>query len=278
MSKEIFKVIKESLKNYRFTSLNYTEYEDIKDYEITSNNKDLILLYGLDKEKNLYEYHFAANKVEDLIRELRKDEDKALITFIPDEWTAALEKNNFKVFALWNDYRNENIEDTIAKTAAFEETAFKVEALKESDAAEISEVTLACRGQSRGFTGQSQEWVKKWIRQEDPWVKGSDAKNCCVLGCRYQDRLVGIICLAAYGYNGEKGPILWIRELAVAPEYSGQGIGRALLRAGLSYGKTIGTKRGFLMADECNNHAIRLYNAFSFMGIKENAQRDMIRE
>ncbi|WP_426350690.1 GNAT family N-acetyltransferase [Alloiococcus sp. CFN-8] len=274
MSNEIFKVIKESIHKYKYTSLEYTQYENVESYEVLSNNKDLILLQGYNKEMAMEEYHWAANKVEALLKEISKDEEKAIITFIPDEWVEEMEKHGFKTYALWNDYFNNNIEDTIKKVASLE-CPLTLEVLKEENASEISELTMECRGQTRGFNGATESWVKAWLKNQDPSLKACNGKNAAILGFRKDKRLVGVVCAAIYDHNSNKGPILWIREIAVSPKHQGQSIGKCLLKEAFHYGRRQGAKRAFLMADECNTAAIKLYTTFDFICNPEEKQRDM---
>ncbi|MGM9973985.1 MAG: GNAT family N-acetyltransferase [Clostridiaceae bacterium] len=276
MSNEIFKVIKESIAKYKYTSLKYTEYEDVESYEILSNNKDLILLYGYDREAAMEEYHWAANKVENLLKEINKDEGKALITFIPDEWVEEMEKSGFKTYALWNEYFNNNIEETIKKVASLD-CPLTLEILKEQNSAEISELTMECRGQTRGFSGATESWVKAWLNNQDPSLKACSGKNAAILGLRKDKKLVGVVCIAIYDHNSNKGPILWIREVAVSPKHQGQNIGKYLLKEAFHYGRRQGAKRAFLMADECNEAGIKLYTTFDFITNPEEKQRDMHR-
>jgi ribosomal protein S18 acetylase RimI-like enzyme len=89
-------------------------------------------------------------------------------------------------------------------------------------------------------------------------------------------KLVAIVCTAVYGYESKKGPVAWIREVAVHPDYQNRGIGRRLILQAFNYGKEHGAVRAFLMADECNEQGIHLYTKLGFTANKENAQIDMI--
>ena len=82
--------------------------------------------------------------------------------------------------------------------------------------------------------------------------------------------------MAIYGHGSEKGSILWVRELAVSPKSQGQGIGRKLLKQALTYGIDHGAKRSFLMADECNFNAKKLYEDIGFIPSLDEVQIDMI--
>lgn len=271
MKKDAFNDIKEQLKNYKYYSLEYTQYDDISDYNVICSNEQIILIFGYNLESALYEFHWATNNVSILLREVNKSNGKVLITFIPEEWIEEFKKNNFDVYAIFNDYFNNDISKDL-------EQLEPIELLKEYDCKEASEVTLSCRDQSRGFSGQSKEWLKQWIKGVEPNVVMSDGKDSAVLVHREHDHIAGIICVTIYGHNSDNGAILWIREIAVSPEYQRRGIAKKLINQALFYGKCHGAKRGFLMADECNENAIKLYESVGFVANKNEAEIDMIRK
>ncbi|SHI96012.1 Acetyltransferase (GNAT) family protein [Clostridium amylolyticum] len=269
MKEEVFKNIKEQLKNYKFSSLKYTEYEDILDYDVICKDKEIILIFGYNKEAKLEEFHWVANSAFSLLQEISKLNKKGLITFIPEEWINEFKDNNFHMYAVWNDYFNNDI----SKSFECEEA---MEFLEECHCKEASEVTLSCRDQSRGFSGQTEEWMKQWIQGVEPSLTSSDCKGSAILLHREDGNIAGIVCVTTYAHDSEKGAILWVREIAVRPEYQRRGIAKKLLTQALSYGKSHGAKRAFLMADECNDHAINLYNNMGFVANKDETQNDMI--
>lgn len=271
MRKNVFNNIKEQLKDFKYCSLEYTEYEDISDYDLICSNEQVILIFGYNMESGLCEFHWATNDVSILLKELNNSNEKALITFIPAEWIEEFKKNNFDIYAIFNDYFNNDISKDLKSVES-------IEFLKECDCKEASEVTLSCRDQSRGFSGQTKEWFNQWIKGVEPNAVKSGGKNSAVLIHRVDEHIVGIICVTIYGHDKDNGPVLWVREVAVHPEYQRRGIAKKLLSQALFYGKSHGAKRGFLMADECNEHAIKLYESVGFIANENNAENDMIRK
>ncbi len=83
--------------------------------------------------------------------------------------------------------------------------------------------------------------------------------------------------MGIYGDESKKGPVLWLREIAVLPQEQGKGIGRKLILQSLGYGKERGAKRAFLMADDCNTNAIGLYKSVGFVP-SEDAEINMVSE
>lgn len=269
MREDIFKNIKEQLESYQHHSLKYTEYEDVQEYDVVCWDKQVILLLGYHDEACVYEYHWAANDVSFLLKEIKKQDKKGLITFVPPEWIDELKDNGFAMYAVWNDYFNHDISKNI-------EPVDSIEVLKACDCKEASDVTISCRGQSRGFSGQSEIWMKAWIEGSEPNLTAMKGKDSAVLVHREKKCIAGIICVAVYGHESDKGPTLWVREIAVLPEYQGRGIAKKLLNQALLFGKKQGAKRSFLMADELNTHAIKLYEKMGFTANKEEAAHDMI--
>lgn len=264
MKKSEFEEIELQLDSYKYSSMQYLEYEDATDYEIIWRKPELILLYGFNREADIKEYHWAANSAEDLVKEIKETE--CLITFVPHEWVKKLEEAGFYIRSAWQDYFMSSLEE-------LSEDEEIVENLSPEECKSASDITLACRGQSRGFTGQTTEWFQEWLGQS-----GDYARNRTVFVERNQEKeIVGIVCTGTYGHDSEKGAIVWIREAAVRPDYQNQGIARKLILQALRYGKSHGAVRAFLAADECNSGAIHLYETLGFGAGTDQSQIDMIR-
>lgn len=251
-----------------YNSLEYYDYEDLSTYTILHEEDDLLLLIGYNKESTHKQYHWACNHIDVFKQALKGGDKDILITFVPKEWVEDLQDVGFQLYAVWNDYFCHNIND------------YHVEAdyivMEQTDYKEVSNVTLACRGQSRGFDGQTSEWVMQWFNGQEP-ARPSYATHSTILVKKVEDEIAGIICLATYGTDSDKGVTLWIREVAVHPKYQRRGIARELITQAYEYGISLGAKRAFLMADECNKNAIGLYKSMGFIGNPEEAEYNMIR-
>lgn len=220
-------------------------------------------MYGCNPESRQYEFHWVANTAEDLLESIGTPEENVKISFVPPEWVPVFEQHRFTVYAKYNNYFMQNL-DTVSAAA-------EPEFLTEAECAEASEVTLSCKEQSRGFYGQTAEWFRQWINDTN-----TDIRNKAVLIHREDGKIVGLVCTATYAHNSEKGAVVWIREVAVRPEYQKRGIARKLINQALHYGKLHGAKRAFLAADELNIHAIHLYESIGFAAKKDDAQIDMV--
>lgn len=66
---------------------------------------------------------------------------------------------------------------------------------------------------------------------------------------------------AVHYLHPDKPPELWINEVGVAPAHQGQGIARALLAALFAQGRTLGCQEAWVLTEEGNIAARRLYAA-----------------
>lgn len=106
----------------------------------------------------------------------------------------------------------------------------------------------------------SQPWSKQGF---DDSLSGED--NCFLL-CMEEELVLGYCGLYMAADEGE------IINVAVKPEYRGQGIAHQLMQALLAEGEKHGVSRFFLEVRVSNTPAIRLYekNAFIIQGIRKN--------
>ena len=139
------------------------------------------------------------------------------------------------------------------------------ELLREDECPDASAVSISCKGQSRGFLGESEEWFKEWLKGEESGQKDVNATDSAVIVHKINDKIVGISCTCIYGHTNEKGAAVWVRMLAVMPEYQNQGIGCNLLLQTLQYGVEHGAKRAFLAVDLENKNAVNLYESIGFI-------------
>lgn len=267
ISEELFEKIQEKACEFKYTSMKYTDYTEVAKFDVLRNDENLILLRGYDDKMSWIDYHFAANSVDELLGAIELN-DKLHISFVPREWVDSFKQRGFEMYAVFNDYFNNDISNVeVGETPEF---------LAESECEEAALVTQACKGQSRGFHGETAEWVRSWIRGEEPSANEIAASHFAALIHRENQKIVGVLFTSIYAHQSPKGPVVWIREVAVHPDYQRKGIGRKLILQTLNYGKAHGAKRAFLAADECNENAIHLYESLGFVGNKEEGQIDMI--
>ena len=111
MTRQEFLGIKEEIINFKYSSMKYTDYDEVENFKIVLQNKNIILIYGYNNESKIYQYHWAANDEQILRSAIETQNDNFLITFIPDEFVLGLENIGLKVWAKWNDYFKDTLED-----------------------------------------------------------------------------------------------------------------------------------------------------------------------
>jgi GNAT superfamily N-acetyltransferase len=74
------------------------------------------------------------------------------------------------------------------------------------------------------------------------------------------DQVIGMASAVHY-VHPDKRPELWVNEVAVAPAYRCQGIGRRLLEALFEHGRVLGCHEAWVATEPGNTPARRLYAA-----------------
>lgn len=264
-----FANIMNHIPQFKYTSLEPIVYEKIEKYKVLKNDSQAIFLYGMNDEAEIYEIHFAVNDMQSLIDQIISMSSETLVTFIPPEYKDEFLRKGFTIYGELQDYWNDNL-------LGWEADDSDISFINNGEYSSASDVTKSVKWQSREFHGETPEWIEKWVKGEDPNAKDCQSRDSNIIVHRIDGVVVGVVCVALYGHNSEKGTVIWIREIAVKPDYQGRGIGRRLLSQALSYGVQKGAKRAFLMADNCNVNAITLYKSLGFIGRTDEVQIDMI--
>ena len=178
--------------------------------------------------------------IDKLIADVKSKGTDVLIESVPHDFVPRLLDEAFTIHAQWMDYWLDDI------------GTIDTEYIKTSDTAAVYEVALSCRYQSHGFTGESVEWFDEWLTDGD------------ILAYYADDVLIGFLCTKVYAHGDENGAIVWIRMVAVRPEYQNRGIARKLIMQAFKYGKDNGAKRSFLHTDRLNITARHLYESIGF--------------
>ncbi len=269
MERYEFESIRDEASTFGYGSFQYLDYENVKSYKIIKRDAEGILLYGFRPDAEMMELQWAARETDCLLTFLDGIKEKVIVPFVPQEWKQDFVKRGFSIYGEMRDYW---INDLQSHPADDRDFSF----LTSDEAEEASDVTVSCRNQSREFNGETPEWFRKWLASEEEDSQDLGIKDCAVLVHRRETGIEGIACVGIYAHESRKGPVLWVREIAVRPDCQGKGIGRKLLIQALAYGREKGACRSFLAADECNAKALALYKNVGYVPNPDEVQLDML--
>jgi len=257
-------------KQLKYNSLEYVDEEEIYDSKICIQEENCIIFFKELEDKiklfwasNTKEDFFIGLKaVEDFMIKNMMDTEKLYIEFVPEDFLEGMYGKGYKIYSEYVDFWSYDIDNL--EICQKENTYIRV--LKSAEYESATDVTKFCRGNSRGFEGETSEWIKEWHESDDSQVFVAQLDGV----------VVGICCVGLYGFESENGIIvLWIREIAVRPQYQRQGIGRLLLENAILWGQQNNAKRSFLACDVENYNAIRLYERFGYKRKDERGQINM---
>ncbi|WP_026477696.1 GNAT family N-acetyltransferase [Alkaliphilus transvaalensis] len=255
-------------EKFKYKSLEYIESEDILNAEILADDDEALVIYT--KESERLKIDWATNsptklmiRLKELINRVSFDQEikKIHIEFIPEEIVPELEAYGFKISSEWVDFWNNKLE----KSCYEQDKSLIIRNIIDREYHVASEITKSCKGISRGYYGESVDWIKDWYEKENSQVYVAEINN----------KIIGVCCVSLYGFDSSKGTVLWIREVAVDPNYHSQKIGLNLMSFAIDWGKKNGAKRSFLACDMDNRKAIRLYEGLGYEKISERGQINM---
>ena len=92
-----------------------------------------------------------------------------------------------------------------------------------------------------------------------------------------EGRVVGMVSLLASVSTALGGPVAWLEDMVVAPEWRGQGLGKRLVKEALAEAKKRGWSRLSLLTDADNLKAHALYRGRGFVASPMRTFRRLIR-
>lgn len=260
MTKDTFQQLNLKKEAFLYHSFQYVEFDQIQDYDVVVESKELIFVYGFHPTLNMPHIIFFTNDCDTLIKGLSAYKE-TLIEFVPKAWVHPLQKAGFTPYAEFRDYW---VKDLQSLTEVLE---YEVATIKDTE--EIIQLTESRKGSSRAFHGEKKEFITNWILQQSEGVEDSN-----ILVIKKDDIIRGALFVGLYG-SSEKRTV-WIRMVVVDHDFEGQGIGQTLLKQALYYGKQRHAKRAFLMADDLNHNAIHVYKKIGFEPDLTTEQINMI--
>ncbi|WP_202708825.1 GNAT family N-acetyltransferase [Sporosalibacterium faouarense] len=255
-------------RNYKFNTLAYVDIEDMSDAEVILNNEDDLFIARYSDEKIHLDWAAESKAdflsgLQQVIGVLKEKSDKKIYTeFVPENFVIDLEKLGFEIESEYIDFWNNDLINLTTR----DDKSLSIRKIEKEEYNISGEITRACEGYSRGFCGESNQWIKDWNESENSWIFVGEISG----------EIVGVCCIRLYGFDSEKGTVLWIRELAVHPKHQSQGIGYKLINYAMKFGKKNGAKRSFLACDAENHNAIKLYEKFGFQCKDERGQINMV--
>lgn len=252
----------------KFNSFEYIDEDELNDVSIFHETESCCIFYKEAEDR--YHIYWATDSEAELSDGLSSMIDnhhgKSLyIEFVTDSLAKRLKTIGFEVYSEYADFWNIQLK---SDPVDFGSSDIVVREASVSEFPLLAQITLDCKGQSRGFDGESAEFLEEWF----------DSGNSTILVAEVEGSAVGLVLLNLYGFDSEKGTVLWVRLLAVAPEYQRKGIGRRLLSLALDWGAGNGAVRAFLHADIHNDNAVKLYRDKGFVMKEQGTQLNMIRK
>ncbi len=253
-------------RQFPLSSMGYVDVEGLGEITvIQSDDTGLLIQSTLNGRTHL---HWAVNNAHELVSRIvsmlntNVIEEDVEIEFVPESCIGALEQIGFSVLSEWIDYWQCPLKPVEIERPE----GLLIRRIEEQGYARAAEITQACEGLSRGYLGETSQWLQEWNEQEHSLMYVALLDNATV----------GVCCVAIYGFDNPDGPTLWVRELAVDPLYHSRKIGLSLVAEALNWGRSQGAARSFLACDVENERAIRLYEGLGYKRACQRGQIDMV--
>lgn len=119
-----------------------------------------------------------------------------------------------------------------------------------------------CHVRNLGFATLTGSQTPITLEEASRLKDGDDYIESGIFLLYHHAQPVGVVRTAEDVHDGAR--VINIGPLALVPAYQGQGLGRQLLRAALSFGRHIGLETAVLSANVDNENAVRLYLSEGF--------------
>jgi hypothetical protein len=182
-------IIKKS-SQYKYSSMRYTQEEDLYESNILVNNDSILIIGTIEKDSMKIDW--ATNNPKLLVESMitiEKDLESNInikhltIEFIPEEIIELFEQNNYVIKSEWMDYWKPTLE---SKTTP---NNLVIRPIEEKEYIIGSYITKSCKGYSRGYNGEEIEWFKEWKDNEFSEIFVAEQNN----------QIVGVCAVNLYG-------------------------------------------------------------------------------
>jgi len=248
---------------FKHSSMVYTQEEDLYESKILVNNDSILILGTMDN--NTLKLDWATDNprllyetIITLENDIHPNTKHISIEFIPEEIIDFFEQSYYTIKSEWMDYWKPSLEKS-----SIIPNHLVIRPIEEDEYSIGSTITKSCRGLSRGYNGEEVEWFKEWKKNE----------FFEIFVIEDYKQIVGVCAVNLYGFDSEKGTVLWLREVAVHPDFHSKKFGLNLIQHAFDWGIKHGAKRSFLACDRDNTKAIRLYE---YLGYESKHNRGQI--
>ena len=139
------------------SSIQYSDYDDLKDCEVLVGHESLKVLYRSQGVRPVIEY--VSIGVEPLFNYLKDHSISGVLHFVVDEMIHILESIGFSLLAQFTDFFCNPLVDNCPSESV------SIELAVASDAHRLAEISQKCVGISRGFFGETEAWFKEWMSE-----------------------------------------------------------------------------------------------------------------
>jgi ribosomal protein S18 acetylase RimI-like enzyme len=255
-------------KKFLYTSLSYVDEKDLKDYQVIASDPHL-LLYKMEHDIMYLHYASSDALITDEIKHVIASTKTSFpsikevrIEFIPESWVSRFEAIGFVISSHFVDYWL----SPLAWTDQILDATLEIDEMKMDDLFLFSEITQSNRLKSRGYYGEPIDFASEFLK--DPHTK--------IYAAKMNTKIVAVCATKLYNFEHPKGPILWLREIAVSPLYHQRGIGEKLMTYALNQGYQHGARQSFLACDVDNRYGIKLYEKLGYLRNDDPGQINMI--
>jgi len=243
MNEKEYNDIQAQAKRHKYSyPFNHMDYGDYKNAYIMVCTDTLALV--VDKDNDLNNVYWFFDEPIEFLTHLKCLSGKINIEFVPKELIDMFIAYGFSIYADYVDFFNNNL----SETAQFIADNSEIESICYENKDAFKQISLLYIEQSRGFAYESEEWYMDWVKENN------------IFAIRYAGKIIGYCCTSIYANN----TIVWVRRIAVSPQWQRKGNGEALLKQALLFGFQNGASRAFLHVDSANKPAISLYRKFGF--------------